>query len=74
MLAMEGDVLIQPEDLPDFSSAAAVLMACYYVFNIEYQEEAASTLEFIQRLAQHLPLMTCWITGVVLLMTYAMIT
>ena len=59
MLAMEGDVLIQPEDLPDFSSAAAVLMACYYVFNIEYQEEAASTLEFIQRLAHHLPLMTC---------------
>nr|XP_057939620.1 uncharacterized protein LOC131136588 [Doryrhamphus excisus]XP_057939629.1 uncharacterized protein LOC131136588 [Doryrhamphus excisus]XP_057939635.1 uncharacterized protein LOC131136588 [Doryrhamphus excisus] len=40
---------IQPEDLPDFSSAAAVLTACYYVFNIEYQEEATSTLEFIQR-------------------------
>ncbi|KAJ8342708.1 hypothetical protein SKAU_G00326360 [Synaphobranchus kaupii] len=34
MLVMEGNVLIQPDDLPDFSSAT---------------EEAASTLEFIQR-------------------------
>ncbi|KAK0149371.1 hypothetical protein N1851_005236 [Merluccius polli] len=48
MLVMEGNVLIQSDDLPD-SSATAVLMACYFVFNIENQEEAASILEFIQR-------------------------
>lgn len=60
MLTIEGSVHIQPEDLPDFPSAAAVLMACYYVFNLEYQEEAASTLEFIQRLAHHY---SQWLVG-----------
>ena len=29
--------------------ALAVLFACYYVFNVEYQEAAACTLELDQR-------------------------
>ncbi|XP_034567502.1 uncharacterized protein LOC117832466 [Notolabrus celidotus] len=49
MLTMEGQVLIQPQELTDFPSALAVLFCCYYIFNVQYQEEAASTLEFIQR-------------------------
>lgn len=53
MLTMEGRVIIQPQELMDFSSALAVLFGCYYVFNVQYQEEAASTLEFIQRFVHH---------------------
>lgn len=50
MLALEGNVVIEPDPLQvDFTSAIAVLFASFYVFNIEYQEDAASTLEFIQR-------------------------
>lgn len=48
MRTMEGIVLIHPEELPDFPSSLAVFFACYYVFNVQYQEEAATTLEFIQ--------------------------
>lgn len=49
MLAIEGKVLFPATDLPDMSSAIAVLFGCFYVLNIEYQVEAATTLEFIQR-------------------------
>ncbi|KAL1006771.1 hypothetical protein UPYG_G00076820 [Umbra pygmaea] len=50
MLSIEGKVLIQPTDhQTDFTSALAVLFTAYYVFNIEYQVEAATTMEFIQR-------------------------
>lgn len=49
MLTRESRVIIQPEEPADFSSVLAVLFGCYYVFNVQYQEEAASTLEFIQR-------------------------
>jgi len=50
MLALEGKVVIESSHLQlDFTSALAVLFGSFYVFNIEYQEEAASTLEFIQR-------------------------
>ncbi|CAL8253808.1 unnamed protein product [Gadus morhua 'NCC'] len=50
MLALEGKVFITPTNLQmDFTSALAVLFGSYYAFNIEYQPEAASTLDFIQR-------------------------
>ncbi|KAL1007003.1 hypothetical protein UPYG_G00080540 [Umbra pygmaea] len=50
MLSIEGKVLIQPTDhQTDFTSALAVLFTAYYVFNIEYQVEAATTMECIQR-------------------------
>ncbi|CAM4278654.1 unnamed protein product [Leuciscus chuanchicus] len=53
MLTLEGEgkVVIESSHLQlDFTSALAVLFGSFYVFNIEYQEEAASTLEFIQRI------------------------
>uniref|UniRef100_UPI003AAB2257 uncharacterized protein n=1 Tax=Centroberyx gerrardi TaxID=166262 RepID=UPI003AAB2257 len=50
MLALEGKVVIEPSHLQmNLTSALAVLFGSFYVFNIEYQEEAATTLEFIQR-------------------------
>ncbi|XP_073668305.1 uncharacterized protein [Paramisgurnus dabryanus] len=49
MLTMEGRVIIESQDLTDFQSALAVLFGCYYAFNVQYQEEAAATLEFLQR-------------------------
>ncbi|RXN05325.1 hypothetical protein ROHU_033470 [Labeo rohita] len=49
MLSIEGRVVLQLSDVSDFTSALAVLFGSYYVFNIEYPEEAATTLEFIQR-------------------------
>ncbi|KAM9771114.1 uncharacterized protein ACBT44_004586 isoform 2-T2 [Syngnathus typhle] len=50
MLSIEGRVIIPPAaHLPDFTIALATLFACYYVFNLEYQVEACTTLEFIQR-------------------------
>ncbi|KAK2915632.1 hypothetical protein Q8A67_000006 [Cirrhinus molitorella] len=49
MLVIEGKYLFPECDLPDVTSAFAVLFASYYVLNLEYQVEAATTLEFIQR-------------------------
>ncbi|XP_048856979.1 uncharacterized protein LOC125724070 isoform X2 [Brienomyrus brachyistius] len=50
MLAMEGKLVIEATHLQlDFTCALAVLFAAYYVFNMEYEGEAATTLEFIQR-------------------------
>lgn len=46
MLCVEGKVVIQsvnPQD--DFTSALDVFFASFYIFNLEYQAEAASTLE-----------------------------
>ncbi|KAK9958010.1 hypothetical protein ABG768_012193 [Culter alburnus] len=48
MLTMEGKVIVQPQELTDFEAALAVLFGCYYVFNVQYQDEATHTLEFIQ--------------------------
>ncbi|RXN15703.1 hypothetical protein ROHU_027865 [Labeo rohita] len=48
MLSIEGRVVLQLSDVSDFTSALAVLFGSYYVFNIEYPEEATTTLEFIQ--------------------------
>uniref|UniRef100_A0A672HBJ7 Sterile alpha motif domain containing 3 n=1 Tax=Salarias fasciatus TaxID=181472 RepID=A0A672HBJ7_SALFA len=47
MLSIEGKVVLQLSS--DFTSALSVLFGSYYVFNIEYPEEAATSLEFIQR-------------------------
>ncbi|XP_052429411.1 uncharacterized protein LOC127970748 isoform X2 [Carassius gibelio] len=50
MLSIEGKVLIPPgAHMADFTTALAALFACYYVFNLEYQVEASTTLEFVQR-------------------------
>lgn len=50
MLSIEGRVVIPPAaHLVDFTTALAALFACYYVFNLEYQVEASTTLEFVQR-------------------------
>lgn len=46
---MEGRVIVQSQELTDFQSALAVLFGCYYVFNVQYQEEATHMLELIQR-------------------------
>ncbi|KAL6457325.1 hypothetical protein MHYP_G00342880 [Metynnis hypsauchen] len=51
MLSIEGKVVLQLSDHSDFASALAVFFGSYYVFNIEYPAEAATSLEFIQRLA-----------------------
>uniref|UniRef100_A0A8C2CPU8 Uncharacterized protein n=1 Tax=Cyprinus carpio TaxID=7962 RepID=A0A8C2CPU8_CYPCA len=50
MLSIEGRVVIpHSPPIPDFTTALVVLFASFYVFNIEYQVEAATTLEFVQR-------------------------
>ncbi|CAG5996432.1 unnamed protein product, partial [Menidia menidia] len=33
---------------PTFVTGLAALFSMYYIFNLQYQEEAACTLEFIQ--------------------------
>ncbi|XP_058614377.1 uncharacterized protein LOC131528925 [Onychostoma macrolepis] len=48
MLTIEGEVVCEGIQ-PSFMSGLATLFASYYIFNLEYQEEAACTLEFIQR-------------------------
>lgn len=54
MLSIEGRVVIPgiPDEIPDFTTALAVLFTSFYVFNIEYQVEAVTTLEFVQRYCQ----------------------
>ncbi|MEQ2273638.1 hypothetical protein XENORESO_006842, partial [Xenotaenia resolanae] len=47
-IALEGRVI--SEDItPTFATGLAVVFAIYYIFNLQYQDEAACTLEFIQR-------------------------
>ncbi|KAI5614408.1 hypothetical protein C0J50_8995, partial [Silurus asotus] len=48
MLSMEGQVVCEGEQ-PNFMSGLAALFALFYNFNLQYQEEAACTLEFVQR-------------------------
>ncbi|KAL6464370.1 hypothetical protein MHYP_G00266870 [Metynnis hypsauchen] len=47
MLSIEGQVVLSPH--PNFVAGLATLFASFYNFNLEYQEEASCTLEFIQR-------------------------
>lgn len=47
MLSIEGRVVLKLSDHSDFIFALAVLFE-YYMFNIEYPEEVATSPEFIQ--------------------------
>uniref|UniRef100_A0A8D0CSK2 Uncharacterized protein n=1 Tax=Sander lucioperca TaxID=283035 RepID=A0A8D0CSK2_SANLU len=47
MLSIEGRVILRSD--ADFPAALAVFFGSFYVFNIEYPEEAATSLEFVQR-------------------------
>ncbi|XP_036416694.1 uncharacterized protein LOC118800543 [Colossoma macropomum] len=48
MLSVEGEIVLGSNS-NTFVEGLAALFATYYTFNLEYQEGAASTLEFIQR-------------------------
>ncbi|MGL4645725.1 MAG: hypothetical protein ACRCVL_01195, partial [Cetobacterium sp.] len=47
MLSIEGQVVVNPH--PNLVAGFAALFVSYYNFNLVYQEEASSTLEFVQR-------------------------
>ncbi|XP_062865601.1 uncharacterized protein LOC134328435 [Trichomycterus rosablanca] len=49
MVSIEGEVAFVLEEHLGFTDALSVFFGCFYVFNIEYQESACATLEFIQR-------------------------
>ncbi|KAJ8333515.1 hypothetical protein SKAU_G00415230 [Synaphobranchus kaupii] len=49
MVSMEGKVFFEPEQLHDFATTLAVFFGSHYVFNLEYEESASTTLEMIQR-------------------------
>ncbi|XP_073722008.1 uncharacterized protein [Misgurnus anguillicaudatus] len=48
MLSMEGEIVCEGAQ-PCFVSGLAALFSLFYNFNLEYQDEAACTLEFVQR-------------------------
>ncbi|XP_034549429.1 uncharacterized protein LOC117824412 [Notolabrus celidotus] len=48
MITFEGHV-ISEGITPTFLTGLAAVFAIYYIFNLQYQEEVACTLEFIQR-------------------------
>ncbi len=48
MISLEGRVICECVE-SSFLTALATLFAVYYVFNLQYQEEASCTLEFLQR-------------------------
>ncbi|XDV22738.1 hypothetical protein PO909_027581 [Leuciscus waleckii] len=48
MISLEGRIICEGVQ-PTFLSGLAALFSLYYIFNLQYQEEAASTLEFLQR-------------------------
>jgi len=47
MLSSEGQVVVGPHQ--NIVAGMAAFFSCYYVFNLVYQVEASSILEFIQR-------------------------
>ncbi|KAJ8262719.1 hypothetical protein COCON_G00151760 [Conger conger] len=49
MVSIEGKVAYVLDSQSDFAAALTVLFSSFYVFNIEYQEAACTTLELIQR-------------------------
>ncbi|XP_073791161.1 uncharacterized protein isoform X2 [Danio rerio] len=49
MVSIEGKVAYVLDEHLGFADALSVFFACFYVFNLEYQEPACATLEFIQR-------------------------
>ncbi|KAL7851964.1 hypothetical protein SRHO_G00177490 [Serrasalmus rhombeus] len=48
MISIEGHVVCESTQ-PTFASGLAALFAMFYIFNLQYQDEASKTLEFIQR-------------------------
>lgn len=48
-ISIEGKVTHSIDDQLDFTAALSVFFGCFYVFNIEYEESASATLEFLQR-------------------------
>ncbi|XP_056608546.1 uncharacterized protein zgc:113210 isoform X1 [Triplophysa dalaica] len=48
-ISIEGRVTHSLDNQLDFMAALSVFFGCFYVFNIEYQESASTTLELIQR-------------------------
>uniref|UniRef100_A0A3P8S092 Uncharacterized protein n=1 Tax=Amphiprion percula TaxID=161767 RepID=A0A3P8S092_AMPPE len=48
MISLEGHVLFEGIQ-PTFVTGLPALFSVYYIFNLQYQDEAACTLEFIQR-------------------------
>ena len=50
MLSIEDKVVCQPQSSSaTFVSGLAAVLASFYNFNLQYQEEAACTLELFQR-------------------------
>ncbi|KAG2460933.1 MSRA reductase, partial [Polypterus senegalus] len=58
MLSIEGQVVMGPHH--DFVNGIATIFASYYNFNLQYPEDASSTLEFIQRGAKGTVVCSCW--------------
>uniref|UniRef100_A0A087YA28 Zinc finger protein 568-like n=1 Tax=Poecilia formosa TaxID=48698 RepID=A0A087YA28_POEFO len=48
MVSIEGHVVFEGVQ-PTFLTGLAAVFATFYIFNLQYQDEAAKTLEFIQR-------------------------
>ncbi|KAJ8013305.1 hypothetical protein DPEC_G00051890 [Dallia pectoralis] len=48
MVSMEGRIICEGVQ-PTFITGLAAVFATFYIFNLQYQDEAAQTLEFIQR-------------------------
>nr|XP_020479768.1 uncharacterized protein LOC109974095 [Monopterus albus] len=46
---LTGLILLTDGITPSFATGLAAVFAIYYIFNLQYQDEAACTLEFIQR-------------------------
>ena len=51
-LSTESKVVIEMEAKDSLTEALALLFALHYNLNLQYQNEAALTLEFIQRLVK----------------------
>lgn len=48
MISLEGRIICEGVQ-PTLLSGLAELFSLYYILNLQYQEEAESTLEFLQR-------------------------
>ncbi|MED6272280.1 hypothetical protein CHARACLAT_028680 [Characodon lateralis] len=48
MISVEGHVIFEGVQ-PTFVTGFAAVLATFYIFNLQYQDEVAKTLEFSQR-------------------------
>jgi len=55
MMSVERNVHVTATRNCSLAAGLAVLFASYYVFNLEYNAEASTTLEFIQRYVDVIP-------------------